>query len=203
MKTHWILALLASTLFLGCKSGASENEFVTMNGVGPVELEKEKTALPESVENLYDRFEVVSVESYYDDFEDEMIPGYDYLSFLCNDEEIMRANLNNGKITSITVISPSLTYGGIGPGMSISQALEKGAKCYVAGNYESCIFGAELRYQEVVYGFDFFNGQGFSDTGVQKLYEGIDGMMEQWVEAPFTQEDFLPNAVITAIYIRR
>ena len=201
MKKYWILAFLASSLFLGCQSGASKNEFVTINGVGPVELEKEKTDLPESVENLYDRIEVVSVESYYDDFEGEMIPGYDYLSFLLNDEEMMRANLDNGKISSITVVSPLLTYGGIGPGMSIPQALEKGAKCYVVGNYESCVFAAELRYEEIVYAFEFFNGEGFSETGVQKLCEGIDGMMERWVEAPFTQEDFLPNAVITAIYI--
>lgn len=203
MKNLFLFAALpaALTLMTAC-TPKSDASLITPQGVAPVLLGTIAADLPAQAEGLYEVIETIHVDGWYDEMDGVEVPGYDYLSFRLGDDEMLIAGFAEGgkTIGSISVKSPSLTYKGVGAGTLISEALNAGAKVYIAGCYESCGFYAKLMIDDIAFDFPFLNGRGFSEAGQQKLCSMDE--LSTWTEVDFTPADFAADAAIESISLQ-
>lgn len=199
MKHTLIQALftVAAVLTTACGGTATGNSRITAQGIDPIVLGAKVSDLPDHIDNLYDSFEVFVFE----DTETGFLPSRTYAQFKRGGQVVIEADLNLDDaqtIESIAIFDPSITYKGIGAGTPITKVLESGAKLYMAGNYETCLFDAFFRLDGIAFAFELFNGSSFSEAKQQELYASN---FDELTEVPATAADFQSGAVVSKICI--
>lgn len=198
-----LFAVLGTMLFASCAFGQTIN--ITPTGIGTIKIGMNINKLPKSVENLYDRIEVVTTPESYNEMDDETIPAYDTYYFMLGSEKMFHTvPLENGTIDYLVATSKKLSYKGIYPGMSCRELIASNkAKLVVSGYYGSCEFFCNFAVTDpnIEIYFPINNGGSFSKQGQDKLLNDIatdSGNRELKLGAA----DFLEDAKITEIQIR-
>ena len=143
MKKNYSMALAAGLLMVACTGSgqAAQNEkdstsceqtveeqevkeFILADGkLGPISKGATASTFPKKVEGLYDKFEFESYENDMDDYVEE------YYTFTQAGKPMFRANINEGKVFSITLLEGSSsiikTSDGIYVGYSARELFKK------------------------------------------------------------------------------
>ena len=154
----------------------SENGGLVFNGkLGSVEVGKPMPNLPQSVDGLYDKFDHKTVEH-----EDEMDGPWteDYYLFTKDGKEIFRANIFEGKVFSIRLLSGATfikTPDGFSVGSSARELFNK----------------VRLEWQ------NYFEGEVFGTNGHFSYYVNSEDLIK--TDIPHKAEHFKQDAKVTGI----
>lgn len=192
-----LFLIVSLALFTACGGSKTGHSRITDQGIDPIVLGAKASDLPAQIDGLYDSFEVIVFE----DTETGFMPSRTYAQFKRGDQIIIEADLNaddSETIESIYIFDPAITYKGIGAGTPLSEVLGAGAKLYMVGNYESCIFDSFFRLDGVTFAFELFNGGSFSQAKQQELYSSN---FDELTEVPASNADFQSGATVSKICI--
>lgn len=154
----------------------TEKGGLVFNGkLGPVEVGKPMPSLPQNVDGLYDKFDHKTVEH-----EDEMDGPWteDFYLFTKNGKEIFRANIFEGKVFSIRLLSGSSfikTPDGFSVGSSARELFKK----------------VRMEWQ------NYYEGEAFGTNGHFSYYVNSDDLIQ--TDIPQKEEHFKQDAKITGI----
>ena len=116
-----VLVVLIATI--SCTKQTSKEFIYTPQGVDVVKFGATFADLPSAVEGLYDKVEEVKG---YDEMEDMEFVMY---QFMLNDEKVIEAQVDNGKIYHINIYSDNISIpSGIKSGMTIDDSIGR-ASC--------------------------------------------------------------------------
>ncbi len=193
------LAIVTAIMFASCNTQGGNSEFeINSDGIGPIKLGMNVSALPDAVDGLYDKVEIVHHEAeYYGD--DIAVEAYDYCSFKLNGVEVISSDM---ALSYLSITHPQAVYKGIKVGSSVEDVLNAGAKFYVWGWLESEVgmFDAYFGIDDIEIRNDCFAyGEGFSETGYPTIYQH---MSDQQQVVDVSASDFLPTLTVGHIVIR-
>lgn len=173
MKKGLIIFTAALLAIMGCSNAGNGNNTLTKTGFNIVQLGAQISALPKSIDGLYD------------EIEEEMIEDFDYEGVVyhlrLNGKRIVALSENEGKINSIEIYTDLLkTDEGFSILTTPAELLLAGAKA-LCDNYG---------YEGLLYKGMLFSGTELTASGLQKeetaYLEGTDQV--------FTAEDYVFNA---------
>lgn len=197
---------LLSLVFLSA-CGAPQGFDIHTKGIDSVLLGMAPAELPEAIEGLYDRIEVVTVPAYYDELYDETTPAYDTYNFMLGDERMFYAELSDqGEIGILRITSAKLSYRGIHPGMKCSDVLATDAKLMAFYAPGDCFYCCSFRFDDapnIFINFPLTDGGSFSEQGYNNAFAAAlkASSMTEWYGLDFQAEDFKPEATISEIQI--
>lgn len=184
MKRNILKLIMAIALLSGGLSVSAQNYYVEHDGIGPVKIDAKLSEIPQTLEGLYDRVEIVKE---FDDFEGVEFTKFTF--FLNGSERFYAKSWERGVISDVKMLTNELrTKSGAYDQMPARDFIKLpgvSVDVYVDADYSVIEFSLD----NIVFGIDNY---GFSASGAKKL----DSALRTGVAPKFVPADFLPEAVV-------